>query len=126
MQWKKMNTDLSKLNEFIQEFFEKKEFQVAADKLGDEYRITANPRQFHGILDSIVITINGNSNDFTVKMTTETKSRSYVMLGNLLSFLGFGFLAIKGHQSEENLEKLEKGLRIFLAEKVSLASHVAS
>ena len=121
-----MNTDLSILDGFIQGFFEKKEFQVTADKLGGEYRITANPRQFHGILDSIVITINGNSNDFTVKMTTKNKSRSYVMLGNLLSFLGFGFLAIKGHQSEENFEKLEREFRVFLAEKVSQASHTTN
>lgn len=121
-----MNTDLSKLNEAIQDFFRKKGFEVTADKVNDGYRIIASPRQFHRIIENILITIIGNPNDFAVKMTATTKSRSLILLGNLVSLLGFGFLTVKGHQSEENLERLETEFRVFLAEKIWQVSNPAT
>lgn len=126
MRWEGMNTDLSRLSELIQDFFRKKEFKVTADKINNEYRIIANPRQFHGIIEKILITVSGSPSNFTVKMTATAKSRSLVLLGNLVSLFGFGFLAVKGHQSEENLEKLERELKVFIAEKVWQVSHATA
>jgi hypothetical protein len=118
MRWKGMNADLSKLSEFIYEFFQKKEFNVSVVKFNGNFRIIAKPGKFHGILGNILVSVEGEPNDFCVRMTPTSLTRNLIFLGRLFGFLGFGYLAVKGHKSEEKLVELEKEFKDFIAYKV--------
>lgn len=113
-----MNVDLSKLSEYVQDFFSKEGFLVRVAKLNDEYRLVAKPKAYHKIIENIYINIVGSSNDFVVRFEAGSKSHIFTLLGSLMSFLGGGFFAVKGFKSEEALDKLEREFRVFIAEKV--------
>ena len=125
MHWRNMNADLSKLCEFIKEFFRGKEFDVSVGKFDDHYRIVVKPRKLHEMVGNVLVIIEGEPNDFYVKMTLSNLSRSLTFLGSILSFLGFGFLAVKGYKSEEKFEKLEREFKAFIAEKVWKVSRIS-
>lgn len=118
IRWKDMNVDLSKLSEYVQDFFRKEGFLVRVAKLNDGYQLVVEPRIYHKIIENIYINIVGSSNDFVVRFKAGSKSHSFTLWGNLMSFLGGGFFAVKGFKSGEALDKLEREFRVFIAEKV--------
>jgi len=118
MRWKGMNANLSRLSEFIYEFFKKKEFSVSVVKYDGNFRIIVRPRKFHGILGNILVLVEGDPDDFCIRMTQTNLSRNLIFLGRLFGFLGFGFLAVKGHKSEEKLAELKKEFKDFIVYKV--------
>lgn len=118
MCWEKMNADLKRLSMLIEDFFKRKGFAVETLKLDGVCRIVAKPRKVHEIFGNIIVTIEGYADDFCVRLLHSNSPRIFIFLGNLFSFLGFGFLASRGYKWEENLEKLQSEFRVFVAEKV--------
>ncbi len=118
MRWEKSNADLLRLSRLIEEFFWNKGFAVKTLKLDGVYRIVARPRKVHEIVGNIEVTIEGDAEDFCVRLLSSNSSRVFIFLGSLFSFLGFGFLASRGYKSEENLDKLRREFKAFVAEKV--------
>lgn len=116
--WKDMHVDLAKLSASVQEYFAKKDFTADVSKSDEEFRILVKPKTHHKILERIQVTINGNPNSFSVKLSATTRSRSFIIFGTLTTLLGGGLFSSKGLKSDESLEKVEKDFRMFVAEKV--------
>lgn len=106
--WIGKNIDLSLLSQGILEFFKKEKFIVSLQKKEKGYMIVAVPRRSHKIAEKIFVNITGEPGDFSVKFISGTHSRALVRIGTTFSFLGAGFLVLKGLKSQEELEKLEK------------------
>ena len=102
----------------IEGFFRDKGFAVKTLKLDGVYRIVVRPRKIHEIVGNIEVTIEGGAEDFCVRLLSPNISRLLIFLGSLFSFLGFGFLASRGYKSEENLDRLRREFKAFVAEKV--------
>jgi hypothetical protein len=123
--WKGMHVNLSKLNASVQEFFTKKGFAVDAGKSDGKFQILVKPKTHHKILERIQVTITGNSEDFSVRLSATSRSRGFMIFGTVTALLGGGSFASKGLKSDETVEKLEKDFRIFIAEKVWELQNVA-
>lgn len=117
-EWKDMHVNLSKLSVSVQEFFTKKGFAVDASKSDGKFQILVKPKTQHKILERVQVSITGNSDDFSVKLSATSRSRGFMIFGALTALLGGGFFASKGLRSDETVEKFEKDFRVFIAEKV--------
>lgn len=123
--WKDMHVDLAKLSASVQEYFTKKGFTVYASKSDEKFQILVKPKTHHKILERIQVTITGNSEDFSVKLSATTRSRNFMIFGTLTTLLGGGLFASKGLKSDETFEKVERAFRVFVAEKVWELRNVA-
>jgi len=106
--WTGKNIDLDLLSQFIVQFFKEKKFITFLQRKSKEYVIVAVPKRSHKIVEKIFVYVRGKPEDFSVKFVSGARSRSFVRLGTFLTFLGGGFLVLKGLESQEKLEKLEK------------------
>jgi hypothetical protein len=118
MEWKGMNVDLLELYDCIKGFFECRGFRVFGGKSNGEYHVVAIPMLHHKIVEKVQVNITGNPDDFTVKFVAGSSSHRMAFIGSLMAFIGGGFLAKKGFDSEETLDRLEKDFRVFISEKV--------
>ncbi len=107
--WKDKNADLALLTTRIGDFFKKKDFEAIKGEISTGYQILAEDSQYFEILGHISVTIEGKSQDFTVKIEhcRNEKKRSWFS-PFLLQMLGGGYLFIQEQKSDEAWIKLEK------------------
>jgi hypothetical protein len=117
-QYKGKNIDLLVLSEKIARFFSEKELTVTKQEKEEKHIIVATPKPFHGITDKIEVDIYGNSNDFSVKFVSGSRSNDLVRYGRWASLITGGYFLLKGLRSQEELEKLERRFWIYVDETV--------
>jgi len=124
--WKNGNVDLAALSEHIAKFFEHRGFTSYVKKSGKDYHIIAKPSLHLKMVENIHVFVNGQPNDFTVRLVAGVHSHKLTMYGNLATLLGGGFFALKGLKSEEAVEKLDREFRIYVAAKIRQLENTAS
>jgi hypothetical protein len=117
--WINDNVDLSVLSQNIAEFFQEMKFLVSLKEDRNGFTVVASPRNIHGIAENITVKVSGSPNDFSVEFVAGSRSNSLVRIGSLLSLIGGGFLVIKGLDSLEKLEALEKNFWIYVHRAVA-------
>jgi hypothetical protein len=124
--YKGRNVDLSLLSQWIERFFRKREFRVAKETEEEAFRIVARPTYVHEIVDTITVSVSGNSNDFAVKLYIGTRSEALIKIGQLASLFGLGVLLLRGIKSDEAEETLRKEFWVFVEEKVDFLTNSAT
>jgi hypothetical protein len=123
--YKGRNVDLSLLNQWIERFFKKKQFRVTKETEEETFRIVARPTYVHEIVDTITVSISGNSNDFEVKLYMGTRSETLIRIGQLASLFGLGVLLLRGIKSNEAEENLQRAFWVFVEEKIDFLANSA-
>jgi hypothetical protein len=117
--WQNKNVQLPILTDCIEQFFKENGFSVSSNKYNGDYRIVAQPKSDHAIAEDIHVSLNGKTDDFTIKFIAGSRSRMFFRIGTILSLFGGGFLSLKGIKSQEALEKLERKFWTYITEKVN-------
>ena len=123
--YKGRNVDLSLLSRWIERFFRKKEFRVSKETEEETFRIVARPTYVHEIVDTITVSVSGNSNDFVVKLYIGTRSEVLMKIGQLASLFGLGVLFLRGVKSDEAGETLQREFWVFVEEKIDFLTNSA-
>jgi len=124
--YKGRNVDLSLLSRWIERFFKKKEFRVSKETEEETFRIVARPTYVHEIVDTITVSVSGNSNDFVVKLYIGTRSEVLMKIGQLASLFGLGVLFLRGVKSDEAGETLQREFWVFVEEKIDFLTNSAN
>ena len=124
--YKGRNVDLSLLSRWIERFFKKKEFRVTKETEEETFRIVARPTYVHEIVDTITVSVSGNSNDFVVKLYIGTRSEVLMKIGQLASLFGLGVLFLRGVKSDEAGETLQREFWVFVEEKIDFLTNSAN
>jgi hypothetical protein len=124
--YKGRNVDLSLLSQWIERFFRKREFRVTKETDKEAFRIIARPTYVHEIVDTITVSVSGNSNDFVVKLHIGTRSEALIRIGQLASLFGLGVLLLRGIKSDEAEESLQREFWVFVEEKVDFLTGSAT
>ena len=117
-QYRDRHVDLGLLAEWIERFFVRGEFRVSKDVEKDGYRITAKPTYVHDMVDRIVVTVSGSSNDFTLAFYSGSHSEALKRFGQLAQLFGTGVLFLRGIKSDEAIEKVERAFWKQVEEKI--------
>jgi len=123
--YKGRNVDLSLLSRWVERFFKKKEFRVTKETEEETFRIVARPTYVHEIVDTITVSVSGNSNDFVVKLYIGTRSEVLMKIGQLASLFGLGVLFLRGVKSDEAGETLQREFWVFVEEKIDFLTNSA-
>ena len=123
--YKGRNVDLSLLSRWVERFFRKKEFRVTKETEEETFRIVARPTYVHEIVDTITVSVSGNSNDFVVKLYIGTRSEVLMKIGQLASLFGLGVLFLRGVKSDEAGETLQREFWVFVEEKIDFLTNSA-
>jgi len=124
--YKGRNVDLSLLSRWVERFFRKKEFRVTKETEEETFRIVARPTYVHEIVDTITVSVSGNSNDFVVKLYIGTRSEVLMKIGQLASLFGLGVLFLRGVKSDEAGETLQREFWVFVEEKIDFLTNSAN
>jgi hypothetical protein len=119
------NVDLSLLSQWIERFFKRKEFRVKKETEEETFRIVARATYVHEIVDTITVSVSGNSNDFVVKLYIGTRSEVLMKIGQLASLFGLGVLFLRGIKSYEAEETLQREFWVFVEEKIDFLTNSA-
>ncbi len=107
--WSKSNVDLELLTVKLGDFFKERKFEVIGEKTPTNYQITASNSSLFKLLGTVNVTIEGEPDDFTIKMKLQERRKRYSGFGSLLlGMLGGGILLKQEAESDEALFKLEK------------------
>jgi hypothetical protein len=107
--WTMQNVDLELLTVKLGDFFKERKFEVLGEKTPANYQITAGNSPSFKLLGIAKVIIEGNPNDFSIKLEFEEKRRRYSRYGSiLLSLFGGGILVRQEARSDEDWFKLEK------------------
>jgi hypothetical protein len=107
--WTMQNVDLEVFTVKLGDFFKERKFEVIGEKTPTNYQITAGNSSSFKLLGVAKVLIEGNPNDFLVKLELEERRRRYSGYGSmLLSLFGGGILVRQEAQSDEAWFKLEK------------------
>jgi len=107
--WAMQNVDLELFTVKLGDFFKERKFEVVGEKTPTNYQITAGNSPSFKLLGVAKVFIEGNPNDFSVKLELEERRRRYSGYGSmLLSLFGGGILVRQEAQSDEAWFKLEK------------------
>ena len=107
--WAMQNVDLELFTVKLGDFFKERKFEVVGEKTPTNYQITAGNSPSFKLLGVAKVLIEGNPNDFSVKLELEERRRRYSGYGSmLLSLFGGGILVRQEAQSDEAWFKLEK------------------
>jgi len=112
------NVDLMLLSEWVERFFEKKNFRTIREERIKAHKITARPTYVHEVLDRVTVYIFGDPNDFVLKFITGARSSLFVKLGRLTTLFGGGIAFLRGVKSQEAEEQLERNFWIYVNEKI--------
>lgn len=119
VRWVDKNVPLLTVVELICNFFRKKNFNVSVSQTESKFTIIATPKSYEEISEEIKVFVKGKTNDFTVEFFPGTRAKNMFLLGSLTSFLGGGFIGLKGAKSKEVVEKLERSFWKFLTFEIS-------
>jgi hypothetical protein len=109
--WTNKNVDLVLLTMRIGDFFKEKEFETVEGEIPTGYEILAKDSPYFKIQGYASVNIEGNPEDFTVKIHYcgyETSHSRFSSL--LLRMFGGGYLVLRQQKSQEAWTKLEKKL----------------
>jgi hypothetical protein len=108
--WTGKNVDLTLLTTKIGDFFKKNDFEAVRGEISGGYQIFAVDSPYFRIHGHVCVTIEGNSNNFTVKFekSTDKKKRETPRLMFIEQMLFGGFLILRDLKSDEAWLKLEK------------------
>jgi hypothetical protein len=107
--WTNKNIDLTLLTDRIGDFFKERDFEAMKGETATGYQILAEDSPRFRVGGCVSVTIEGKSDDFTVKLELfkKEKKRSLTPILATTLFLGGYFLKSK-LRSEEDWMKLEK------------------
>lgn len=107
--WKTRNVDLALLTDSIENFFKQKNFEVVKEEKKKSYRIFAVYSPYFEINDCINVTIEGKTDEITIKfeLNAEKEKTSYLPT-MLVAMLGGGYFLSQQFKVEEDLMRLEK------------------
>jgi len=107
--WAMKNVDLYTLTMRMGDFFKDRNFEVLGEKTPTNYQVTAGNSPSFKLLGVATVTIEGEPNDFFIKLELVEKKRRYSKLGTFfLNLFGGGYLVLRETKSEEAWMKLEK------------------
>ncbi|MGB9778854.1 MAG: hypothetical protein ACPLW8_05565 [Candidatus Bathyarchaeales archaeon] len=100
--WTNQNVDLSTLTEKLANFLENEEFDITVYKEEKGYSITANNSPKYQIEGYITIQVNGEPNNFSIRMEGSSEGASSLRLPPLLmTMFGGGYFLLKKLKSNE-------------------------
>lgn len=107
--WKTRNVDLALLTDSIENFFKQKNFEVVKEENKKSYQIFAVYSPYFKINDCINVTIEGKTDEITIKfeLNAEKEKTSYLPT-MLVTMLGGGYFLSQQFKVEEDLIRLEK------------------
>jgi len=97
------HTNFTLLSECIEDFFKSKNFRTSKIQI-DEGCVIIAEKSLHEKLYARVV---GNSDEFSVELSTQKSSDTFIFLGNLMLLFGGGGLFLRGMKSKELLERVE-------------------
>jgi len=107
--WSMNNVDLDVFTLKIGDFFGQRDFEVVRDKTPTTYQILADNSSSFKLIGYVSVTVEGEPNDFIVKLELCEKKRRYSKYGSfLLGLFGGGILVRREAISDEAWMKLEK------------------
>ncbi len=119
VRWTEKNIHPSTIVKLISKFLKEKNFDVSIVEGESKFTVIATPKRGQEISEEIKILVKGKPDDFIVDFSSGKHSKNLIFLGSLTSFLGGGFLGLKGLKSKENIEKLERSFWKFLTSEIS-------
>lgn len=108
--WKGRNVDLAMLTTRVGDFFKDKDFEAIKGKTRKGYQILAENSPYFKLLGYVSVTIEGEPNDFVVKLDLCGKKRNNTILTHfkLLTMFGGGYLFMQELRSNEAWIKLKR------------------
>lgn len=106
--WVMKNVDLTLLTIRLGDFFKERKFEVLGEKTPTNYQISAQNSSSFKLLGFVNVTIEGEPNNFVIKLELNETRRRYAKYSALLKIFGGGYLALQEVKSDEAWMKLEK------------------
>lgn len=97
------HSNFTLLSERIEDFFKSKNFRTSKIQIDEGCVIIAEKSPNEKLYARVV----GNSDKFSVELSTQKSSDTFIFLGNLMSLFGGGGLFLRGMKSKELLERVE-------------------
>jgi len=116
-QWIGKNVDLSLLCEYIESFFEDRNFKTRREELKNQTSISAVLRNSDVTL-SVVVIVSGEPKDFIVEIEVVGRTKSVRMFRPFLTMFGLGAFFVRRLRSIDFYESLEDEFWAFMDEKV--------
>lgn len=120
--WSGVSVDLAALSESIREFLESEGFTTIENKMDEGYKVSGFPRGDCTLREKVIIEVQGNPRDFTLRFIAPEHGRSSVWLGILTSVIGGGGLILKGLKDREALEEFERDFWSYIEETMTQLS----
>lgn len=117
--------DLALLSQWVQRFFQKRDFRTTLETEDGAFRCIARPTYVHEIVDTITVSISGSPEDFKVGFYIGARSEVLMKIGQLASLFGLGVLFLRGVRSEEAGDRLEKDFWVFIEEKIDFIANLS-
>jgi hypothetical protein len=104
--WIEKNVDLNRLEEDINEFFEKQGFKIKDQSSSDSFSLIGIRRLSSDQILKIAVIISGSPSDFSVELKTGG-DQSALMFSSVLTFLGSGGMLLRDYKSIEFYQRVK-------------------
>jgi hypothetical protein len=107
--WSNRNVDLNKLTEKIATFFNENDFEVAITETPKGYRLEARSSPRYNVGGPILISVEGQPNEFSIEMELQIKKPSRIFQApTLLALFGGGYFLTQRLKADEAWLKFRK------------------
>jgi len=117
--WTQKNVDLRLLCERIENFFRSRDLEISKRKLVNGYEISVTRKPVNNTSRKPVVRIFGNSNDFTVDVSSNGHASISIAVGRITTLFGGGSFFLRGLKSRDAQEKMERELWIYLQKNIA-------
>jgi len=107
--WQNLHVDLDALTKQVIQFLDSEDFgTIIGEETEAGRKIIAGESSHHKMRDSISITIEGEPNDFSVKLETTKEHKGSKVPMLIASMFGGGYFLLRDLKSEEAMLKFER------------------
>jgi hypothetical protein len=126
-QWVMKNVDLNLLTFRLGDFFKERGFEVIGEKTPTSYEISAQNSSSFRLIGAVIVIIEGEPNDFLLKLELWENRRRYSGYGAfLLNIFGAGYLVRREAESDETWARLKKEFWPYIENLVANLSNTAT
>jgi hypothetical protein len=107
--WQNLHVDLSALTQKVIQFLDSEKFGSIIDvETETGHKVIAGESPHYKMRDSISVTIEGEPDNFTVKLETTNEKKGPKLPMLIASMFGGGYLLVRDMKSEEAMLKFER------------------